>query len=59
MSAEKVHIDVHRNVQTHLGAIVVRVELDFGWQMMGRGAMVSHDYFCLPMPSRYPSKIRY
>ena len=41
MSAQKVHIDVHRCVQTLLGAIVVRVELDIDWQVMARGAMVS------------------
>ena len=50
MSAEKVHIDVHRCAETHLGAIVVHVELDFGWQMMARGAMVSKYFFCFLMP---------
>ena len=46
-SAEKVYMNVHRNAETHLGAIVVHVKLDFGWQMMGRGAMVSHNFFLL------------
>ena len=59
MSAEKVHIDVHRCAQTHLGAIVAHVELDFGWQTMGWGALVSQNYFYFPMPSKCLSKIRY
>jgi hypothetical protein len=47
-SAEKAHIDVHRSVPTHLGAIVVHAELDFGWQTMARGAMVSY-HFLFPI----------
>ena len=56
MSAQKVHIDVHRCVQTLLGAIVVHVELDIDWQMMVRGAMVRKHFFffffCFLMPSK-------
>lgn len=45
MSAQKVHIDVHRCVQTQWEAILVHVEQDFDWQMMARGALVSQFLF--------------
>ena len=44
MSVQKVYTDVHMGVQTHLGAIVVRVELDIDWQMMAWGATVSKPF---------------
>ena len=34
-------MDVNRCAETQQGAIVVHVELDFGWQVMAKDAMVS------------------